>query len=281
MPITSQRGRKDHYLPRGYLRGFIDPANKDLAKPFWHFDIESATWTMESPGSVGWERGMYDYHPGTNVLEHPDATFERFEREFPLVREHLLRRNFKGWVRQHRSFLLEYAQMMRARSPLFLQQQTAQNENTQVMTVTSVGPGNQVTVDTLNPYPPSAHFIRNRTITAMREEIQKGVDWMENFNWCLRYTHNVADPFVTGTQPITVEGRYPNSDDAPVLEEALKDRNTIIWFPLCWQACLVGAIDRFDEGTAEAEPSLISHVRGMFRRPSIGYVISPSRIEPF
>ena len=64
----------------------------------------------------------------------------------------------------------------------------------------------------------------------MREEIQKGVDWMENFNWCLRYTRSVADPFVTGTQPITVEGRYPNSEDSPVLEEALKDSNTIIWF---------------------------------------------------
>ena len=121
-----ERDRKDHYLPRGFLKGFIDPANKDLAKPLWHFDLETAEWSRESPGSIGWERGMYDYHPGTNVLEHPDKVFERFEREFPLVREHLLRRNFKGWVKQHKHFLLEYAQMMRARSPLFLQQQTKQ-----------------------------------------------------------------------------------------------------------------------------------------------------------
>jgi hypothetical protein len=281
MPDSRAPNRKDHYLPRGYLRGFIDPANKDLAKPLWHFDIETATWTTESPGSVGWERGMYDYAHGTTELEHPDGTFERFEREFPQVREHMLKRHFKGWVKQHKSFLLEYAQMMRARSPLFLQQQTAQNENMRVVKVTTVGPGNQVGIDTMVPYPPPAQFIRNRTITAMREEIQKGVDWMENFNWCLRYTRSVADPFVTGTQPIVVEGRYPGTEDAPLLQEAMTDRNTVIWFPLCWQACLIGAVDRFDEGTAEAPSSLLNHVRGMFRRPSNGYVISPCRIDSF
>ena len=147
------------------------------------------------------------------------------------------------------------------------------------MTVTSVDAGNQVRVDTSVPYTPPAQFTRNRTITAMREEIKKGPDWMDNFHWCLRYTRSVADPFVTGTQPIVVEGRYPDSNDAPILEDALKDHNTIIWFPLCWQACLVGAVDRFDEGTAEAPPSLISHVRGMFRRPPKGYVVSPCKIR--
>lgn len=281
MPDSRALNRKDHYLPRGYLRGFIDPANKELAKPLWHFDIETTTWTMESPGSVGWERGMYDYAPGTTELEHPDETFERFEREFPQVREHMLKRHFKGWVKQHKSFLLEYAQMMRARSPLFLQQQTAQSENMRVMKVTSVGTDNQVGIDTMAPYPPPAQFIRNRTITAMREEIQKGVDWMEKFNWCLRYTRSVADPFVTGMQGIIVEGRYPGVENLPPLQEAMTDRNTVIWFPLCWQACLVGAVDRFDEGTAEAPPSLLNHVRGMFRRPSSGYVVSPCKIDSF
>jgi len=109
----------------------------------------------------------------------------------------------------------------------------------------------------------------------------EGEDWMENFKWCLRYTRSVADPFVTGTQPIVVEGRYPAVEDAPPLQKAMKDRNTVIWFPLCWQACLVGAVDRFDEGTAEAPSSLLNHMRGMFRRPSSGYVISPCKIDSF
>jgi len=93
--------------------------------------------------------------------------------------------------------------------------------------------------------------------------------------------HANNDCHLSRIQPIIVEGRYPNSNDAPVLEDALKDHSTIIWFPLCWQACLVGAVDRFDEGTAEAPASLISDVRGMFRRPSQGYVIAPRKIESF
>ncbi|MBB5318487.1 hypothetical protein HDF09_003186 [Edaphobacter lichenicola] len=36
-----------------------------------------------------------------------------------------------------------------------------------------VGPGNQIGFDTLVPYPPPAQFIRNRTITAMREEFKR------------------------------------------------------------------------------------------------------------
>jgi hypothetical protein len=275
------RNRRDHYLPQGYLKGFIDPARKNMARPFWMFDLETKIWSMESPGSVGWERGFYDYADGTSELEHSDLTFKRFEDEFPNVRDHLLQRNFKGWAKQQKPFLLEYMQMMRARSPLYISQKTEQHGNMRMVKITEVISPTEVKVDTLEPYPPPAEFVRNRTITAMREEIQKGADWMENFNWCLRYTRNVAEPFVTGTQPITVEGRYPDSNNAPVLDDALKDRNTVIWFPLCWQACLVGALDRFDEGTAEADPSLVHHVRELFFRPTTGYVISPSKIESF
>jgi hypothetical protein len=60
MPDNRERDRKDHDLPRGSLKGFIDPADKNLAKPMWHFDLETAEWSRESPGSIGWERGMYD-----------------------------------------------------------------------------------------------------------------------------------------------------------------------------------------------------------------------------
>jgi hypothetical protein len=278
--MTTQRARKDHYLPQGYLRGFIDPARAGLARPFWKYDLESKVWSMESPSSVGWERGFYDYANETTELPHPDETFRKFEIEFPAVRDRMLQRNFKGWAKQQKPFLLEYMQMMRARSPLFISQKTEQHGNMRMVKVTEVISPTEIKVDTLEPYPPPAEFVRNRTLTVMREEIQKGADWMDNFNWCLRYTRNIEEPFVTGTQPITVEGRYPNSNNAPVLDDALKDRNTMIWFPLSWQACLVGAIDRFDEGTAEAHPSLVRHVRELFFRPTEGYVISPTRFDP-
>src|SRR5690242_19784723 len=211
MAEDRQRNRKDHHLPRGFLRGFIDPMNNNLAKPLWYFDLETRAWSMESPGSVGWKRGLYDYAPGTGELTHPDETFERFEREFSLMRERMLQRNFKGWVKQQKPFLLEYLQMMRARSPLFLEQQTAQRQNDRVVTVTEVVSDTQVKVDTLEPYAPPPEFVRNRTISSMREEIQKGADWALEFHWCLRYTRSVAESFVTADQPIVMNGVHPNA----------------------------------------------------------------------
>lgn len=268
-----QRGRKDHYVPQGYLRGFIDPARADCDKPLWHYDLEAKVWMEKSPGEVGWERGFYDYADTNAQLEHPDVTFAQFEREFPLVREHMLGRNFKGWVKQHRSFLLGYMQMMRARSPLFIQQQTQQNRNLRGATVTAVGPGNQVTVDSLGLRPFPENVVRNAVIGQMRQEISKGPDWMLDFNWCLRYTKSLADPFITGMHPLLLEG------PAPTLEEAMKHPDTLIWFPICWQACLVGSLRRFDEGTFEAHRWVLDHERELFTRSSSGYVISPQKLN--
>lgn len=269
-----QRGRKDHYVPQGYLRGFIDPARADLDKPLWHYDLESGIWAEKSEKEVGWERGFYDYADANVDQEHPDLTFAMFEREFPLVRDQMLHRNFKGWVKQHRHFLLCYMQMMRARSPMFIQQQTDQNRSLRGATVTSVGPGNQVPVDSLELRPFPENIVRNATIGQMRQEIHKGPDWMWDFHWCLRYTRSVTDPFVTGPQPLVLEGPAPN------IVEAMKHPDTLIWFPLCWQACLVGSLRRFDEGTNEADPWLTNHIREVFLRPDTGYIISPSKFEP-
>jgi len=266
-----QFGRKDHYAPQGYLRGFIDPTRSGLDKPLWHFDIESKQWSEKSTREVGWERGFYDYDKATPDMEHPDVTFAKFEREFPLVRDTMLRKGFKDWAKQQKTFLLGYMQMMRARSPLFIEQSTKQNEGLRMVKVTSVGPRNKVTVDTMEPYAPTVQFVRNRTISMIREEIQKGVDWAADFHWCLRYTRSPNNPFVTGTLPVVTEG------PAPTLVEAMSHPDTLIWFPLCWQACLIGSLRRFDKGTDEADQSVLNHVREMFLRPSSGYVISPSK----
>jgi Protein of unknown function (DUF4238) len=273
MADNNQRGRKDHYIPQGYLSGFINPARKDLAKPFWKFDLETNLWSMESPGSVGWERGFYDTADASVPQEHPDVTFGKFEREFSQIREHLLGRNYKGWVKQHKTFLLGYMQMMRARSPLFIEKQTEHNRSLRGATVTSAGPGNQVTVDSLELRPFSESVVRNAVISQMQQEINKGPDWMRNFEWCLRYTRSIDDPFVTGQQPIVLEGPAPNST------EAMTHLDTLIWFPICWQACLIGSLRRFDEGTMEAPPSLLAHARGLFKRPSTGYLISPHKLS--
>jgi hypothetical protein len=186
----------------------------------------------------------------------------------------MLQRNFKGWVKQHKAFLLGYMNMMRARSPLFIEQQTAQNRALRGATVTAVGPGNQITVDSLELRALPERVVRNGVISQMRQEIDKGSEWMWNYNWCLRYTKDPANPFVTGMQPLVLEGPAPNT------AEAITHPETTVWFPLCWQACLIGSPVRFDEGTDEADPTVLAHVREIFKRPATDYVISPSKIDP-
>jgi hypothetical protein len=38
---AKHRGRKDHYVPQGYLRGFIDPARSECDHPLWYLDLVS------------------------------------------------------------------------------------------------------------------------------------------------------------------------------------------------------------------------------------------------
>jgi hypothetical protein len=71
---------------------------------------------------------------------HPDFTFSRLEREFPLVRDKLIASRFENWV-DDIEFLLSYMNMIRARSPLFLAQKEAENRALRGWTVKSVGPG--------------------------------------------------------------------------------------------------------------------------------------------
>jgi hypothetical protein len=268
---NKDRGRKDHYVPQGYLRGFIDPARYDCDQPLWVLDIGSNTWSEKSSKEVMWERGFYDYAGDATGLEHPDVTFAKLEREFPIIRERIIERNFKKWT-DHKYFLLSFMQMVRSRSPLFLQQQEEQNRNLRGVTITEVGPGNQIKVDSLEPRPLPDAFIRNRTISQMREEIQKGPDWMTDFQWCLRYTTSPNDPFITGQSPIVIEGT------AQDLLSALKHPDTLIYFPICWQACLIGNLKRFDIGTDQADTKLLVRVRGLYKRLTDSYVVSPQRI---
>jgi hypothetical protein len=267
-----QRGRKDHYTPQGYLRGFVDPSRTECDKALWHLDLASNEWREKSPAEVGWEKGFYDYAGNASGLEHPDVTFAKFEREFPPLRERMIQRRFKSWVKQQKPFLLGYMQMMRARSPLFFEQQTAHYKSLRGATVVSVGPGNQVGLDSLEMRPLPVNAVRNGVISQMRQEIEAGSKWMSNFNWCLRYAVSPDHSFVTGPQPLVLEG------PAPDVLSAISHPDTLIWFPLCWQACLVGSLRRFNEGTDRADPWVLDHVREMFMRPKTGYLISA---QPF
>ena len=96
---------------------------------------------------------------------------------------------------------------------------------------------------------------------------------MKDFHWCLRYTDSPFDPVITAEQPLVSAGPYNN----PV--NGLTHPDTLIYFPLCWQACLVGNVHRFDTETDRFVPAFLQTVRRMYRDNKAKFLISPQRLN--
>jgi hypothetical protein len=272
--VTIKKGRRDHYLPQSYLRGFIDPARESLAQPLWHLDVRYQNWRMKTTKEVGFVNGMYDYagdQPELELVETADDAFRELENEFDSVRAWLIRRDFRNWHKQL-GFLLRYMQMIRARSPLFLQQKEAEGENLKALVIKEVHP-NGKTLTVSDPVSLRKEQIKNRSITEMREEIRKGAVWMADFNWTLRYCESVDEPFVTTEAPLVIEG--PSTD----IETAIKHPESLIMFPICWQACLFGSRLRFDKGTDKFGLADMRTVRRKYRSFSRVFLLSPKKLD--
>lgn len=274
--VATKTGRRDHYLPQGYLRGFIDPARENVSQPLWHLDIPHKKWSERSTKQIGHRTGFYDYAgsgPELDSLPPADDVFLELENNFPVVRAKLMAKHFRDW-RRHLGFLLRYMQMIRARSPLFFEQKEVEGQALQTWTIKEVHPdGRTLTLNSMEPAPPPAQFIKNRTITNMREEIQKGAAWLSDFHWCMRYCDSVAEPFVTTESPLVAEG--PATDIA----QAVQHSDTLIYFPLCWHACLVGSRQRFDVGTAKFGLEDMRTFRRKYRHFAHVFLVSPARLD--
>ena len=107
----------------------------------------------------------------------------------------------------------------------------------------------------------------------MREEIQKGEAWLWDFNWALRYCDSVAEPFVTSEAPFIAEG--PTTEIA----QALQRPETLLYFPLCWQACLVGSRQRFDLGTGKFGLEDMRTFRRKYRHFAQVFLLSPTKLD--
>src|ERR1035438_4108565 len=116
------RDRKDHYVPQGYLRGFIDPQRIKNDRPLWCLDKRRNQWVRKSPKQICHAVGMYDFSNDAIQTEHADVTFKTMEDGFPAIRDGLQHRKFCGW-QEHIDFLLLYMQMIRVRSPQFFVEQ--------------------------------------------------------------------------------------------------------------------------------------------------------------
>jgi hypothetical protein len=274
VPPAVATNRRDHYIPQGYLKGFIDSRRKHLPQPLWHFDKPNGAWSQRSPKEVGYRHGFYDYTVAKMGLETADMAFAELENTFPSLRKELARKDFKPW-KDHIDFLLRYIQMMRARSLLFFENQQKDGRNLRAWLVEEVSADRMsLRLRSMTPEPLPEAFIKNWTITNMRDEIAKGAAWLAEFNWALRYCDSPANPFVATEQPLFSEGPPHET-----LADVIRDPETLLFFPLCWQACLIGSRQFFDRETDRFFDQDMRRFARVCRDRAELFVISPSRLD--
>lgn len=257
------------------MRGFIGPSRASRFRPLYCFFTDTQRWKDKSPSEIAYGEGFYDYADGTDssTATHPDSAFARLEREFPLRREEMAADTFAGWE-THRDFLLDFMQMMRARSPLAMQEQEAEARRVRAATITGANPDERrLTVDSLELRPLPEHAVRNFTISRVLQEVQAGASWMNQLDWCLRYTDNENDPYCTTDQALFLIGTVK---DPQITMEFLHHPDTVLIFPLCWQACLFGSTRKFDKSYDRADPRQLQSLRRDQKRYANRFVVSPA-----
>ena len=229
---------------------------------------------MKSTKEVGFKFGFYDlegHDPALEDVETADEAFSDLENEFQDVRAWLIKRSFRHW-RKRLDFLLRYMQMLRVRSPLYFDQRKAEGETLRAAVIQEVHRDtNSLTTGEFKPL--SAEQVKNWTLGKMREELYKGGDWLWDFQWALRYCDSVNEPFVTTEAPFVAEG--PPGD----ITEQINHPDTLLIFPICWQACLFGSRLRFDKGTDKYEGEALKVFRRKYRSYAKAFLVSPSKLD--
>jgi hypothetical protein len=282
-PAAPDRNRLDHILPRGYLEGFTHTGQKDGL--LCVFNLKNKSWLERptNPVRVAAERGFYDYSENSTPDATADKTFSEFEIKFPQIRRELIARAFSGWT-QHREFLVSYSQMLRARSKFFREETLLEANNTTFLKVEEVlatrpstmEPGKTETEVRYSHFEPSGaqrdELFKNLCITKMREEIKKGAGELSRWHWCLRFTTDITAPIVTADNAVALIGPFSRA-------EAMTQLETIVVFPICWQACLIGSIQRFETETEVIHPSLLADLHKLyFNQSEARFAYSPVKL---
>lgn len=272
------RGRKDHYLPQTYLRGFVPPNGSKEQRPLWLFQAHDKKWKRCSTSEIGFIHGFYDYSRGIDgSVQSADDTFADLERNYRLIVRDLNVNNFSNWT-SHKEFLLRFMQMIRSRSPLYFEQKFRDYKAKPAWRVEEISDDNaafkvkQIELEN--------HFIKNRTLIDMTDEIAKGADWLNRFDWALRYTDSIEECFFTSNNPFVVIGPREDQHD-PVSWDAIEDPETLLLFPICWRACLLGSQRSFDVKYDRVAPGLVQLFRDLHRNNPIKYAVSPIMLKGF
>jgi hypothetical protein len=272
-------GRKDHWLPQCYMQGFIGPSRKDEPEPLFCFEKETQQWRAVSTREIGQGAGYYDYAEGTTYdpVTYPDSGFGRLERRWLATRELMALDNFASWDR-HKSLLIDFMHMLRARSPLAMEQQRAVALTHRDGKATGIVPRptapnlTGVTPDTMTPYPMPESAVRKTVIRRMLADVQANVLWPKNMDWCLRYTDDENNPYTVTDQAVVFEGSLPTQ---AVTTELLAHPDTWVIFPLCWQACLFGSPLKFEVPYDRAHPQQPLSIRNTQKERCDRFLISP------
>jgi hypothetical protein len=75
---------------------------------------------------------------------------------------------------------------------------------------------------------------RDLSISKMRADMQAVPQYFFDLDWCLRFTSDSKRPIITADDAVRLEGPDPTKADP------LRHLDTVIYFPICWQACLIG-----------------------------------------
>lgn len=268
------RGRRDHLLPQGYLKGFTDPTNPTQLSVY---DIQRQRWFETGTERVACIRGFYDYAHDCEPDQTADQAFREFEVKFPNVRNELASTKFSNW-RSHLEFLLAYAQMLRARSELFREEELVEIRKRKMFRVKEVfndlvtGKTSITYEDLTEDQSGREALFRNMTITNMRAEIAKRAALFSELHWCLRFTNDVSNPVITSDNPIYCVGQ------AQTIEAALKDERTFLFFPLSWQACLIGIPTKFDLDIDVLQPDFARTLHSHYLSAECRFAYAPNRL---
>lgn len=116
------------------------------------------------------------------------------------------------------------------------------------------------------------------TLTKMREEFKKGATWMTDFHWQIRTTSDPRNPVTTSEAPLFVKGVKTNTERAMTMA-ILTDAGSEVWFPLCWQAALVGRTQPFEADRVTFREVELDELRHIITEMAPQYVISPQIVN--
>lgn len=274
--LHPRQNRKDHYVPQGYLRGFVDPAREKNDRPLWCLNKWRNRWERKSPSQICHAVGMYDFANDAIEAEHADVTFKAMENGFPPLLDDLKERNFVGW-HEHLNFLCRYMQMIRVRSPQFFVEQGQEVNDSFLGRITSIDEERRKITYEPNPRLTDDE-VHDFTLTKMREEFKTGAVWMDGFRWQVRTTFDPYNPVVASEAPLFVKGEIPKPEQG-LTTDVLMHEASVIYFPLCWQACLVGRRLPLERDLETFDQADLLDLRHMIAEMAPQYVVSPQIIE--